>query len=64
MPTARIHHHAAFALLASLACATAHAQTAPQPPAEIRRITALAGTFEGKATYTVDGKRSRSRSTT
>jgi hypothetical protein len=57
MPTARIRpHHAALTLFFTLSATGVHAQAAPQPPAEIRRITALAGTFEGKATYTANGK--------
>src|SRR5438876_12252012 len=51
--------HAAAALLVSLAVAAprgARAQEAPRPSPEIQRITALAGTFDGNATYTTGGK--------
>lgn len=34
----------------------AHSQEAPKPAPEIQRITALAGTFEGEASFTQAGK--------
>jgi len=43
-----------LALLTTLR--VAHAQQAPQPAPEIQRITALAGKFDGEASFTVDGK--------
>jgi len=45
---------AAAALL--LATGAARAQDMPKPAPEIQRITALAGTFDGEAAYTVGGK--------
>jgi len=45
--------------LALLLPAAGRAQEAPKPPAEIQRITALAGNFDGEASYTAGGKTMR-----
>ena len=39
-----------------MATGAARAQDMPKPAPEIQRITALAGTFDGEAAYTVGGK--------
>src|SRR5262245_37178505 len=46
----------AFVATALVASPQAHAQQAPQPAPEMRRITDLVGTFEGDAAFTVAGK--------
>lgn len=57
--TLRHRSAAASALAAALilaGAAPARAQQAPKPAAEIQRMTALAGSFEGEASYTINGK--------
>jgi hypothetical protein len=58
MKTSRTPHRITLALLATLVLArqqASHAQETPQPAPEIKRMTALVGTFEGDAAYTAAG---------
>lgn len=66
MNTIRIHRMAAVVVTAALlstalalAPALARAQSAPAP--EIQRLAAMAGTFDGEASYTASGKTVRFR---
>jgi len=59
MTTSTRTHRSALALASALAVSVApaaRAQQPPQPAPEIQRMTALAGKFEGDASFTRDGK--------
>src|SRR5690348_4273803 len=47
---------ALFATLAVSDARMARSETAPKPAPEVRRLTALAGRFDGEASYAVGGK--------